>query len=356
MDCFYVSCERLRDPDLIDQPVIVGMNYTPGESRGAVATASYEARELGIESAMNISKALSILPDTELNPPFEPSCYYRPADKNFYREISQSVRNILEDFSDVTRHVSIDEAYLDVTSKTTWNSSAKFSQTLKDEIEAVIGVPSSIGIASSMSVAKMASAIEKPRGLVVVKPEQTQNFLFPLPIENLPGIGPVTAKSLHADGIHLIGELAKIPIGNLKDKYGNKGISFSTLSRGEDSKKVLPMGPKKSISRESSFKQITINFNEKKALIEQLSQDVGSIASSNNAFFRTVGIKIIEPPYKIHTREISFGTATNDPNLISTSAINLLKDFRETSVRKMGVKVSNLSFHGVEQTKINQWD
>ncbi len=130
MDCFYVSCERLRDPDLIDQPVIVGMNYIPGESRGAVATASYEARALGIESAMNISKVLSILPDTELNPSSEPSCYYRSADKNFYREISQSVRDLLENFSDVTRHVSIDEAYLDVTNKTTWNSSVKFSQSL----------------------------------------------------------------------------------------------------------------------------------------------------------------------------------------------------------------------------------
>ena len=356
MDCFYVSCERLREPDLIDQPVIVGMNYTPGESRGAVATASYEARDLGIKSAMNISKALSILPDKELNPSFEPSCYYRTADKNFYREISQSVRTVLEDFSDVARHVSIDEADLDVTSKTTWASSSNFSQILRDEIESVVGVPSSIGVAPSMSIAKMASSIEKPKGIVVVKPEQTKEFLSNLPIENLPGIGPVTAKSLHSDGIKLIGELATIPTGDLKNKYGNKGISLSILSRGEDSKKVIPMGPKKSISRESSFKHITVNSDEKKALIEKLSQDVGSIATSNNALFRTVGIKVIEPPYKIHTREISFGTATNDPNLISTSAMDLLKDFHEISVRKMGVKVSNLSFHGVEQTKINQWD
>ncbi|MYL67850.1 Y-family DNA polymerase, partial [Halorubrum distributum] len=127
MDCFYASCERLRHPDLADEPVVVGMGYEPGESIGAVATASYEAREFGVESAMPISKALELLPRREDADPDDPDApdpeetgRYVPVDLDFYEEVASEVKAVLRDCADTRREVSIDEAYLDVTDRTSW--------------------------------------------------------------------------------------------------------------------------------------------------------------------------------------------------------------------------------------------
>ena len=356
MDCFFVSCERHREPKLIGNPVIVGMGYVPGISRGAVATASYEARDMGVKSAMTISKSISLISDKDTDPSSEKSGYYRPVDIQFYKEISDSFRSVLDEFSDITRHIGIDESYLDITNETNWESVLIFSQNIKETIEKTIGLPSSIGVSSSMCVSKIASAINKPSALVIVEPQNTKKFLQDLPIERLPGIGPVTSKSLHSMGINTIGELSKTPASELKYRYGSKGLHLANMANGTDRKKVLPMGPKKSISRESSLAKITINHGEKKEIIEKLSFDIGSSLESSNTLFRTVSIKLIEPPYKIHTRAISIPNATNDVDILKTSAIRLLNEFQETPARKLGVRISNLSFQDANQTKLENWD
>jgi len=210
MDCFYAACERLREPELVGEPVVVGMGYEAGETIGAVATASYEAREYGVESAQAISTALDRLPRkaTADDDP-DDAGHYRPVDMEFYQSVAADVKEILHDCAEVVREVSIDEAYLDVTDRTAWDVAEGFARHVKGRIEREVGVPASVGVAPSMSAAKIASDHDKPDGLVVVGPGEVREFLGPLPISDLHGIGPVTAGELRERGIETIGDLAE---------------------------------------------------------------------------------------------------------------------------------------------------
>ena len=206
MDCFYASCERLREPALRGAPAVVGMGYEPGDDIGAVATASYEAREHGVESAQAISTALDRLPrmaaareDSDID--VEDAGYYRPVDMDFYESVSGEVKAILHECADTVREVSIDEAYLDVTDRTAWEVADGFARHVKNRIEREVGVVASVGVAPNMSTAKVASDRDKPDGLVVVTPEEVRDFLAPLDVEEIHGVGPVTARELRGMGL-----------------------------------------------------------------------------------------------------------------------------------------------------------
>ncbi|MFC6726457.1 Y-family DNA polymerase, partial [Halobium palmae] len=220
MDCFYASCERLREPTLAGKPVVVGMGYEDGENHGAVATASYEAREYGVDSAQPISQALERLPrvqdareesDGSAGPSdtadpdgsIHEAGYYRTVDLEFYQSVASDVKEILHDCADVVREVSIDEAYLDVTERTAWDRvdgedrtlAEGYARHVKERIAREVGVPASVGVAPNMSTAKIASDFDKPDGLVVVRPDEVRSFLAPIPVDEVHGVGPVTART-----------------------------------------------------------------------------------------------------------------------------------------------------------------
>ncbi len=191
MDAFYANCERRREPALEGEPVVVGMGYEPGETIGAVATASYEAREYGVESAQPISEALDRLPRADADPEETSETgvgFYRSVDHEFYESVAADVKAILQDLADAVREVSIDEAYLDVTDRTAWSVADGFGRHVKQRIAREVGVPASVGVAPNMSVAKVASDHDKPDGLTVVEPDDLEDFLHPLPIEDLHGV------------------------------------------------------------------------------------------------------------------------------------------------------------------------
>ncbi len=359
MDCFYAACERLREPELRGQPVVIGMGYDAEDPHGAVATASYEAREYGIESAMAISSALERLPrmadaDDETDP--EAAGFYRPVDMDYYASISQEVKAVLHAVADVVREVSIDEAYLDVTERTTWAAARGFGDRLKRRIDDEIGVTASVGIAPTMSAAKIASDHDKPDGLVVIEPGEVQSFLAPLDIEDLHGIGPVTASDLRDEGITTIGDLAGADGDRLADRFGDRGRELYRRARGIDPREVTPTGRPKSLSRESAFGEPVESFERKRDSVRELAAAVADRARRKGALYRTIGIKVVEPPFDVNTRARSLSGPVDDPELLEAIALDLLGEFEDASVRKVGVRVSNLSFAEHDQSRLDGWD
>ncbi|SDY16350.1 DNA polymerase Y family protein [Halopenitus persicus] len=383
MDCFYASCERLRAPALRGEPVVVGMGYEPGETIGAVATASYEAREFGVHSADPISRALERLPrrvDADAADPDAPNpedtAHYRPVDLDFYKSVAADVKAVLHDCADVVREVSIDEAYLDVTDRTSWDVADQstgspdsaaagpaerrtlaegYARYVRDRIEREAGVPASVGVAPNMSAAKIASDHDKPQGLVVVPPGRVRAFLAPLPTEAVHGVGPVTARTLAEMGIETAGGLADADPADLEAELGERGRELHDRARGEDDREVTPTGLPKSLSRESSLPP-TDDEATKRERVTALAADVARRARERECLYRTIGVKVVTPPYEVNTRARSLPGPVDDPELVEDVALDLLGEFADDRARKLGVRVSNLDFADSDQSTLTGFD
>ncbi len=361
-DCFYAACERLREPELEGEPVVVGMGYEPGETTGAVATASYEAREFGVESAQAISTALERLPrradsdpTDESAPSLEETGYYRPVDLSFYESVASDVRTILHECATVVRTVSIDEAYLDVTERTAWEVADGFARHVKDRIRREVGVTVSVGVAPNMSAAKIASDFDKPDGLTVVEPGTVRSFLAPLSVELLHGVGPVTARELRSMGLETAADVATADPELLVDQFGERGRELSRRARGIDDRPVEPKGLPKSFSRESAFDGAVEAAAPKVEVIQTLANAVADRARREGALYRTVGIKAVTPPFDVNTRERSLPGPVDDPALVESIALELFTEFETDPVRKVGVRVANLEFSAAEQARLDGW-
>ncbi|OYR49949.1 DNA polymerase IV [Halorubrum sp. Eb13] len=378
MDCFYASCERLRRPELAGEPVVVGMGYEDGETVGAVATASYEARAFGVESAMPISEALDLLPRRADADPDDPDApdpeaagRYLPVDLGFYKEVAGDVKAVLRDCADTLREVSVDEAYLDVTDRTAWDAAEGesaaagpaeartlaegYARHVKERIEREAGVPASVGVAPNMSTAKVASDADKPDGLVVVPPGSVESFLAPLPTAEIHGVGPVTERTLAEMGIETAADLAAADPDGLADELGERGPELHRRARGDDDREVTPTGLPKSLSRESSLSP-TADRETKRETVAALAADVARRARERGCLYRTIGIKAVEPPYDVNTRARSLPGPVDDPDLVESVAFDLLGEFDGDRVRKLGVRVSNLDFAESDQATLGGFD
>jgi DNA polymerase IV (DinB-like DNA polymerase) len=354
VDCFYAACERLREPALEGEPLVVGMGYEPGETHGAVATASYEAREHGVESAMAISEALERLPRREDTPEASEAGCYRPVDMAFYESVGEDVRAVLRSASSTLRAVSIDEAYLAV-DELAWSDAESFGRSLKREIESEVGVVASVGIAPGMTTAKLASDADKPDGLVVVDPDEVRSFLAPIEVEELHGVGPVTASKLREMGFRTAGDIAEADVGVFTDALGDRGRDLHRQARGEDEREVEPTGRPKSLSRESSLVEPTTDIETKRQMVRELASEVAGRAEATDALYRTIGIKAVTPPFDAHVRSRSLSGPIDDPELVERISVELLGEFESASVRKLGVRLSNLAFDDREQATISEW-
>ena len=361
MDCFYAACERLREPPLRGEPLVVGMGYESGDSHGAVATASYEAREYGVESAQAISEALDRLPrkveaarDPDLD--VDDAGFYRPVDLDFYESVAADVKEILQDEADRVREVSIDEAYLDVTDRLGWDGDVRgFGGALKSRIEEEVGVVASVGVAPSMSAAKVASDHDKPDGLVTVEPGDVRSFMAPLSVEEVHGVGPVTAREFREMGIETAGELAAADPTRIEERFGQRGLEVYRFARGEDDRPVEPKGNPKSLNRESAFTEPTAESEAKRDRVRLLATDVAERAQREGALYQTIGIKVVQPPFDVNTRASSLPGPVEDPDLVEEVALDLLTEFADERVRKLGVRVSNLQFTDGDQASLDSW-
>jgi DNA polymerase IV (DinB-like DNA polymerase) len=355
VDCFYAAAERLREPELRGEPVVVGMGFEPGERHGAVATASYEARAHGVESAMGIGTALDRLPRVE-EADGEPAGHYRPVDMEFYEGVAADVRTVLDDLADTVRAVSIDEAYLDVTGRTDWSVAAGFARHVKQRIDRAAGVTASVGVAPTMSAAKVASDHDKPDGLVVVPPGEVRAFLAPLDVEEIHGVGPVTAGDLRDMGVRTAGDLAAADPARLVERFGENGRELWRRARGVDPRPVEPTGRPKSLSRESAFAEPVADHDRVRERATGLAADVARRAREHDARYRTIGVKVVTPPYDVRTRAHSLPGPVEDPDLLEEVTLDLLAEFADETVRKLGVRVANLEFGGGQQARLDGWE
>ena len=266
MDAFYASVEQLDHPAYRGKPVVVGADPRGGKGRGVVAASSYEARPFGVRSAMPISQAYRLYPQ---------AIYVRPR-MSRYAEMSDRIFAILREYTDLVEPLSIDEAFLDVTASQRLHGPAEtIGRTLKARIRSELGLVASIGLAPNKFLAKVASDLGKPDGFVVVSPGKEREFLDPLPISRLWGVGPKTEARLNGLGLQTIGQIARMRVEELETMLGNAGRDLWELANGIDDREVVPEQETKSIGAETTFDQDTDDREEIRKTILELSDRVG---------------------------------------------------------------------------------
>lgn len=334
LDAFYASVEQLRRPELRGKPVIVGGAGVPGE-RGVVAAASYEARPFGVRSAMPLSRARRLCPDA----------VFVPCDFKAYREASKAVFDILDRYSPFIEPIALDEAYLDCTGQEAlMGPPDKVAVRLRDEVKSRSGLDLSIGVATCKLVAKVASELRKPRGLVVVRPGEEAAFLAPLPLGKMPGCGPATVARLERLGVRTIGDLAALPDLLLGELFGQYGRALGAHARGIDPSPVMPPGDPKSISREVTFDRDQVNLTKVRETALALLQDVGQSLRAHALAARTVVLKIRYQPFDTQSRQATLEFATDRDDELALAFRELFDHQvdRSRPVRLVGAGVSNL--------------
>ncbi len=282
-----------ENPEIKGKPVIVGADPKEGKGRGVVVVCSYEARKFGIHSAQPISQAYRLCPN---------GVYLRP-NYELYEESSEQVMQILRPYAAKFEQISIDEAFMDLTGKVANYEEAELLSTkIKQEVKGKAQLTCSVGIAPNKSVAKIASDFGKPDGLTIVLPGKVQEFLTPLPVNKISGIGKKTTEMLRGMGVNSIGDLATSPPSKLTDVFGKYGTRIWQIANGIDEEEVITTYSIKSISSETTFDE---DVADKERLLEafrSLIDDVHARVRSQNMLFRTVGIKVRLEDFTTFTR------------------------------------------------------
>lgn len=332
MDAFYASVEQRDDPALAGKPVIVGAG--PHE-RGVVSAASYEARKFGVHSAMPSRTAHKLCPH---------AVFVYPR-MSVYSAISRRIMEIMEGFTPFVQQLSVDEAFLDVTGALrNFGDAATIAARIKAEIRARTRLTASIGVAPNKFLAKLASDLEKPDGLVVITDENKLRILAPLSVSRIWGVGKVTADRLLEAGIKTIGDLQSLPLLELQRRFGNLADHLHALALGEDDRPVETGGESKSISSEHTFDIDTADLAQiKRSLLEQC-EEVGWRLRQEKFAARTVQLKLRYSDFTTLTRRRTLPNPTQDEMLIYETACQLLaaERTRDKRIRLIGIGGSNL--------------
>jgi DNA polymerase-4 len=335
MDAFYASVEQRDRPELRGRPVVVG-----GSSRRAVvAAASYEARTFGVRSAMPMFRARRLCPELVVV----------DLRMDHYRAVSQQIRAILAAHTDLIEPLALDEFYLDVSATTaSIEEAGALARRLKEEIRSGTGLTASAGAGPSKFVAKIASDLRKPDGLVVVEPEAVVGFLAPLPVSRMWGVGNVTERRLKEIGIETLADLAAADPARLGELLGKHGARMVEFARGADPRQVQVSRQPKSVSNETTFEEDTSDLALLTEHIARLAQRVAERLQRRGLAGRTVVLKLTYRSFQHVTRRTTLERPTNDAALIATAARTLLdrSDAASRLVRLVGVGVSGLASDG----------
>jgi nucleotidyltransferase/DNA polymerase involved in DNA repair len=330
MDAFYAAVEQRDRPELKGKPVIIGADPRGGRGRGVVATASYEARAFGVSSAMPISQAWKRCPKG----------VYLPPDMEKYAAVSREVMDVLGRFSDCVEPISIDEAFLDVTgSRRVFGDGEAVARRLKAEVRKRTGLTASVGVAASKLVAKVASDMRKPDGLVVVAPGTEEAFLAPLPIRRLWGVGPKTEEDLARLGVHTIGALAALESDRLARKLGTHGHDLMRLARGEDDRPVVAdAGEAKSLGQEHTFDQDVSDLGTLRVTLLDLADAVARRLRGHGLRGRTVTLKYRDETFRTLTRAETLAKPTDAGDVLFRTVWRLFEGVHgERRVRLLGI-------------------
>lgn len=333
MDAFFASVEQRDRPALRGKPVLVGGR----NRRGVVAAASYEAREFGVASAMPMVEALRRCPEAIVVSPT----------MGRYGEVSKEVFAIFRRYTPVVEGLSVDEAFLDVTrSRLLFGDGTSIAKGILQEIEAELSLTASAGVSSSKFVSKVASALKKPNGLVTVARGTEAEFLAPLPIRRMWGVGPKSAERLRRHGIYTLGTLAGLDVRQAAELLGSHGPRICALARGEDVRAVTPHSQRKSLSAEQTFEHdLKARADVERALLAQ-STRVAQRLTQEGGSASTVIVKLKYADFTQKTRQKSLSAPVSDTDSIYRAARALLDSFEGRrlgveGVRLVGVGVSD---------------
>jgi DNA polymerase-4 len=332
MDAFYASVEQLDDPALRGKPVVVGGSP---EHRGVVAAASYEARAFGIRSAMPMSRAVRLCSELVRVPPR----FGR------YAEVSRQVMAVFRALTPLVEPLSLDEAYLDVTGWVTDGANGEtIARELKREVREKTGLTLSCGVGSSKSVAKIASDMRKPDGLVVVPAETEAAFLAPLPIRALWGIGPKTEQRLLGAGVRTIGDMAASSDAHAQRLLGSNALFMRDMARGIDLREVITDHERKSIGAETTFVEDLPDGQELRRILHDTAAEVARRMQGAGARASTVALKLRYSYFKTVTRQRTLLAPTDDATVIEATALQLLEAVAQPSdmFRLLGLQCSKL--------------
>jgi DNA polymerase-4 len=338
MDAFYASVEQRDDRRLRGKPVIVAWK----RQRSVVCAASYEARAFGVRSAMPATRAERLCPDAIFIAP----------DFTRYRAVSRDVREIFKRHTDVIEPLSLDEAYLDVTTnKTGLPTATLVARTIREQIRHELSLTASAGVAPNKFLAKLASDWRKPDGLFVIQPEEVDAFLLLLPVGRLPGVGRVNEEKLANLGVKTVGELRSLERVNLESEFGRYGVRLYELARGMDENAVVPDRPTKSISVEDTFPEDVL-LADTETMIRCLAEKLWSASRKESRIPRTVVLKLKTREFKILTRSHT----PDDPPSSCDELTNIALKLRERvdlgpqqRYRLVGVGLSN--FRELQETE-----
>jgi DNA polymerase-4 len=341
MDAFFVSVEELFDPSLKGKPVVVGGH---ANERGVVAAASYAAREFGLHSAMALRTAYKLCPQA----------VFVDGHPERYRDYSSKVYEVLRRFSPKVEMASIDEAYLDMTgTERLLGPPLRAADALHKAVKEATELNCSIGIAGSRLVAKVASDLAKPNGVLCVISGQEARFLAPLPVRKIPGVGKVMEKSLHDLGLSTVGDLARLDAAFLEERFGKWGLALAGKAQGLDAggwfdEEIGAETDPKSISHEHTFSEDTASVDQLESTLARLSEMVGRRLRENGLYTRTVQLKLRYADFSTITRAHSLARSTQLDNDILNEVLTLFHRHWKgrAAVRLLGVHASSLERTG----------
>ena len=331
MDAFYASVEQRDNEDLRGKPVAVGGS----SQRGVVAAASYEARKFGVYSAMPSVVAFRKCPDI---------IFVRPR-FDVYAQVSKQIRAIFHDYTDLVEPLSLDEAYLDVTSnKKGMPSATLIAKEIKVRIKEETLLTASAGISINKFLAKIASDQDKPDGLFLIGPEMAQEFVDKLAIEKFHGIGKVTAKKMHNLGIQRGVDLKKWELSRLVQVFGKAGKYYYNICRSNDQRPVTPNRPRKSVGAEDTFETDLVSFEDMMIQLEKIAEIVFNRVKKSESYGKTLTLKLKYSDFKQITRSKTINQTFDSLELMLSVTRELLSqcDLELNPVRLLGLTVSNL--------------
>ncbi len=344
MDAFYASVEQRDNPDFLGKPVIVGANPSHGRGRGVVSTASYEAREYGIHSAQPISQAYRLCPNG----------IFLPVRGRRYVHVSRVIMAILREYTPLVETVSLDEAFLDITGTgRLFGHAEKIGREIKMRIKKQEQLTASVGIGPNKLVAKIASDLKKPDGFVLVNREEVKQFLWPLSVNRLWGIGKKTEEKLAGLGITTIEELALLSKKTLQDCFGKLGVVLWQHAQGMDDNPVVSSREAKSISNELTFQEDVTDIQTIRETLLKLSEKVGYRLRSQNMVGRTVALKIRWSDFSTCLRHKTYPKNIFMGDTIYSSIFALMENIDiHQPVRLLGVGVTQLSRADEQQMEL----
>jgi len=341
LDYFFAQAEEIRNPAIRDKPVVVCVYSGRSEDSGAVSTSNYIARGYGVKSGMPIVQAKRKLENIE--------AVFLPVDHVYYDQVSEKVMDILRSYADRFEQVGVDEAFVEATMRTEgdFEKARSLAQAMKEKLKAQLGLSCSIGVGPNKLVSKVAADEQKPNGLTVIKPEEVEHFLFPLPVRRLIGVGMKTEERMHDMGINTVGDLAKVDVQRLIDIFGKKlGTYFYNTSRGLDDDPVEEKGEAESFSRIATLKQDSHDLALILEKTDQLCKEIHNTLVQQKLSFKTVGIVAFMEDLTAYSRSKTLEIQTNAIEIMKQTVKELyakLLSEVQFDVRRVGVKVSGFA-------------